>query len=50
MNEECKVNYLDVQKSLDILKILSDSFSFDRDEEPTSAPPPAFPNAEYNAL
>jgi hypothetical protein len=56
MTEECKMNFLDVKKSLDILKILSESFTLFGDEQPTPAPtstlasPPAFPNVEYNVL
>ncbi len=54
MTEECKVNFLDAQKSLDILKILSESFTLFGDEQPTPAPtfasPPAILNVEYNAL
>jgi hypothetical protein len=52
MTEECKVNFLDVQKSLDILKISTDSFPLDR-EEHAQAPQLLQPSADHpesNAL
>jgi hypothetical protein len=50
LTEECKVNFLDVKKSLDILKILSDSFPLDREEHAETPPPPLADHPESNAL